>query len=136
MDCFFTVQSYRLWSGRMSLLMAYFCEYMVDLSTPHGIWRRLCTSSSAEAVLRRLASSRAYSQAGVLPSCIGIPQPHVRVLVFKTILGSHIYDRLTSLRHIRGTSDDSLSVIVIHGVRYLVPSCSIVLWSTIPAISA
>ena len=91
----------------MSLLMAYFCEYMVDLSTPHGIWRRLCTSSSAEAVLRRLASSRAYSQAGVLPSCIGIPQPHVRVLVFKTILGSHIYDHLTSLRHIRGTSDDS-----------------------------
>ena len=52
---------------------------MMDLPIPHGIWRHLCTSSSAEVVLKRLASSRAYSQVGVLPSFIGIPQPHVRV---------------------------------------------------------
>ena len=59
----------------------------MDLSIPHGIWRRLCTSSSAKAMLRRLASSQAYSQVGVLPSCIGIPQPHVRVLVFREYYG-------------------------------------------------
>ena len=70
---------------------------MVDLPIPHGIWRRLCTSSSAEAVLKRLASSRAYSHVGVLPSFIGIPQPHVRVLVFKILwvviftIGSLVY---------------------------------------------
>lgn len=50
------------------------------------------------------ASSRAYSQVGVLPSCIGTPQPHVRVFVFKTILSSHIYDRPTSLRHVWGST--------------------------------
>ena len=31
----------------------------------------------------------------------------MKVLVFRTILGTHIYDRLTNLRHIQGTNDDS-----------------------------
>ena len=87
--------------------MAYFCQYMVVLHGSNSTFRLLSVECASDVVVKRLASSRAYSASGVLPSSIGIPQPHVRVVVFRNILGRHIYDRLTSMRHLRGSSDHS-----------------------------
>jgi hypothetical protein len=47
-----------------------------------------------------------YSANGVLPLSTRIPQPLVRVVVFHTILGRQIYDRLTSMRHLQGSAEN------------------------------
>ena len=47
-----------------------------------------------------------YLADGVLPSSISIPQPHVCVVVFYTILGYQIYDWLTSMCHLQGSVEN------------------------------
>jgi hypothetical protein len=89
------------------LHMAFCCHYMVVVGVGNGIWRPLSVDTTSEIVVKRMATSRMYSANGVLPSSTGIPQPHVRVVVFRTILGRQIYDRLTSMHHLRGSVENS-----------------------------
>jgi hypothetical protein len=48
-----------------------------------------------------------YSANGVLPSSIGIPQLHVHIVVFCTILGHQKYDWLTSICHLQESTKNS-----------------------------
>jgi hypothetical protein len=89
------------------LHMAFYCHYMVVVGVGKGIWKPLSVDTTSKIVVKRMATSRMYSANGVLPSSTGIPQPHVRIVVFRTILGCQIYDRLTSMRHLRGSTENS-----------------------------
>ena len=80
---------------------------MVMVHGSNPIWRALSVDSTSDVVLKRLASSRAYSADGIFPSSIGNPQTHSCKAVFSTILGRQIFGRLTSVRHLRGSSDQS-----------------------------
>ena len=87
----------------MPLHMAFYCHNMVVVGVGNGIWKPLSVDTTLETVVKRMAINRMYLVDGVLPSCTGIPQPHVRVVVFCTILGRQIYDRLTSMCHLQGS---------------------------------
>ena len=88
----------------MPLHMAFYCHYMVVVGVGNGVWRPLSVDTTLETVVKRMAISRMYSTNGILPSSTGIPEPYVRIVVFRTILGRQIYDWLTSMLHLRGSA--------------------------------
>jgi hypothetical protein len=95
-DCFFTRQSFELWSGRLPLHLRYFCEYMIDTTASTTSWVKLAVRGSHPVVQRRLAISRAFSRLGIHP----IPQPHLHYTIFILHFARAVYDRICSTRYI------------------------------------
>jgi hypothetical protein len=84
--------------------MALHCHYMVVVGVGKDIWRSSTIDITSKIVVKRMATSQMHLANGILPSSIGILQPHVRVVVFCTILGCQIYDWLTSMHNLQGST--------------------------------
>ena len=76
----------------MLLYMALHRHYMVVVGVGKDIWRPLTIDIISKILVKRMATSQMHLANGVLPSSICILQPHVRVVLFCTILGCQIYD--------------------------------------------
>jgi hypothetical protein len=80
---------------------------MAIVQVGKGMWKPLLVNGNLESIIKQLATSQTYLANGVLLSFIGIPLSLVQVVVFPTILGSHIYNCLISMRHLHGSANNS-----------------------------